>query len=101
MRCVFLDRLGHGLQIVCPAVLIEGVEVETRQVVVAEGVGGVIQVVQVVRVVVGVVILRVVGVGEVVGVAVVVGCQGMTTLPSVGGRLGCGVGLWGCGVGWW
>jgi len=84
MRCVFLDRLGHGLQIVCPAVLVEGVEVETRQVVVAEGVGGVVQVV---HVVVGVVVLRVVGVGEVVGVAVVVGCQGMTTLPSVGGRL--------------
>jgi len=81
MRCVFLDRLGYGLQIVCPAVLVEGVEVETRQVVVAEGVGGVVQVV---HVVVGVVVLRVVGVGEVVGVAVVVGCQGMTTLPSVG-----------------
>jgi len=81
MRCVFLDRLGYGLQIVCPAVLVEGVEVETRQVVVAEGVGGVVQVV---NVVVGVVVLRVVGVGQVVGVAVVVGCQGMTTLPSVG-----------------
>jgi len=78
MRCVFLDRLGYGLQIVCPAVLVEGVEVETRQVVVAEGVGGVVQVVHVVHVVVGVVVLRV------VGVAVVVGCQGMTTLPSVG-----------------